>query len=394
MTTFLNQTNSARWTLNSSISAWTLVITLWSWEGDLFPSDNFKVTLVQKTSWVIDQVEIVKCTSRSWDILTIERASENCPINASSQSQVSTAYSFDAYVDEDNGTNVYNYITAGTIDELTTAINAIETDVDKKLYIEDYQNGEVVYGEDTGSANTYEVNMTPAITEYQAGQRFIVQASNTNTGDSTININSVWAVDIKRFDWNDVEAGDINTSIPMELIYNWTNFILINPVKIILWQATTSYLWKVRIATDAEALAGTLENVIVNPKQLQASVGVSVWEFIAIASDTTRLTDATEQSASSTEIIKSFKSYINWTIRITRQARWSNANYNCRLNIDWVTERDSNLESYYETFTKDVDVLVWSLIEFEARDGTVYVKDVVISYDTETKSKLTPEKIS
>ena len=72
-------TNNAGSTVASSVSSVATTITVAAGQGALFPSptggDYFILTLTQgsggETSW-----EIVKCTSRSVDVLTVVRAQE------------------------------------------------------------------------------------------------------------------------------------------------------------------------------------------------------------------------------------------------------------------------------------------------------------------------------
>jgi len=72
-------TNNAGSTIASSVSSVATSITIATGQGALFPAptggDYFMLTLTQasgtETSW-----EIVKCTSRSTDVLTVVRAQE------------------------------------------------------------------------------------------------------------------------------------------------------------------------------------------------------------------------------------------------------------------------------------------------------------------------------
>ena len=47
------------------------------------------------------------------------------------------------------------------------------------------------FGPETGVANAYVVTLTPAITSYADGQQVVFDASNTNTGASTLNVNGL-----------------------------------------------------------------------------------------------------------------------------------------------------------------------------------------------------------
>ena len=60
------------------------------------------------------------------------------------------------------------------------------------------QSGAEIYAPDTGSANVYAVALTPAITSYTVGQQITFLAANSSTAASTLNVNGVGAVAIKK----------------------------------------------------------------------------------------------------------------------------------------------------------------------------------------------------
>ena len=75
--------NNADSSLNGAIASDTLVLTLKAGEGSKFPSpsngDYFLVTLFQRVGTTELNHEIVKCTSRVGDNLTVVRAQEGTP---------------------------------------------------------------------------------------------------------------------------------------------------------------------------------------------------------------------------------------------------------------------------------------------------------------------------
>ena len=61
------------------------------------------------------------------------------------------------------------------------------------------QDGGLIFqATDSGSANTYAIALTPAVTAYVAGQVFHFKAGNTNTGASTLNVNALGTKNIKK----------------------------------------------------------------------------------------------------------------------------------------------------------------------------------------------------
>lgn len=84
----------------------------------------------------------------------------------------------------------------------------------------------VPYKATGGSANTYTAALSPAISSYAEGFAIAVKIHATNTGASTLNVNSRGAKTIKKTDGSDVEAGDLLKDSVYTLRYNGTNFIL------------------------------------------------------------------------------------------------------------------------------------------------------------------------
>ncbi len=85
------------------------------------------------------------------------------------------------------------------------------------------------YVVDTGSANSYAIAPSPAISAYTTGQRFTFKATNTNTLTSTLNVNTVGTKTIQRGGSN-LGAGDIISGQIYEVEYDSTNFQLLTPV--------------------------------------------------------------------------------------------------------------------------------------------------------------------
>ena len=84
------------------------------------------------------------------------------------------------------------------------------------------------YAADTGAADAYLIAPNPPITAYTAGQIFYMKATNANTGASTVNVNSLGIKSIKRDGSTALTAGDILADEIVTLIYDGTNFQLVN----------------------------------------------------------------------------------------------------------------------------------------------------------------------
>lgn len=74
-------------------------------------------------------------------------------------------------------------------------------------------------------------SLTPAISAYVSGMLVTFVPAATNTGAATININTVGAVDILKYDGEALGAGDIVIGVPCVLVMDGgaDDFILLNP---------------------------------------------------------------------------------------------------------------------------------------------------------------------
>jgi len=88
------------------------------------------------------------------------------------------------------------------------------------------QDGSFVAVADTGSANTYVLTLSPAITAYATNMVVWLRPANTNTGASTVNINSVGAKNIL-IGATALTAGQLTAGRSYALQYDGTSFQLI-----------------------------------------------------------------------------------------------------------------------------------------------------------------------
>jgi hypothetical protein len=85
-----------------------------------------------------------------------------------------------------------------------------------------------IYTTTTDVANTYTATLTPIPNSYYAGQQALVKFTHGNTGAATINFNSLGAKAIKRSDGTALSSGDIYDDMVAYLVYDGTNFQIIN----------------------------------------------------------------------------------------------------------------------------------------------------------------------
>jgi len=91
------------------------------------------------------------------------------------------------------------------------------------------QDGGLIFqATDSGSANTYAIALTPAVTAYVAGQVFHFKAANASSGASTLNVNGLGAKNIKKKNDQAIAAGDIEEDAIVSVIYDGTSFQMLS----------------------------------------------------------------------------------------------------------------------------------------------------------------------
>lgn len=96
------------------------------------------------------------------------------------------------------------------------------------------QNQTYTYVTDTGAVNAYVGTLTPAPAAYQAGQRFDMLISTTNTGPSTVNFNGLGAEAITFTNGDSLTAGALLAGMIAQFENDGTNFQLLNPANVLL----------------------------------------------------------------------------------------------------------------------------------------------------------------
>jgi hypothetical protein len=82
------------------------------------------------------------------------------------------------------------------------------------------------YGSDTGAANAYAVSYAPPLTAHVVGVPLRFKAAHGNTGASTVAINALSAVSIRRLDGTQLLEGDIPAGSMITVIYDGTYYQL------------------------------------------------------------------------------------------------------------------------------------------------------------------------
>ena len=187
----LQMSNNASSTLASAISNVSLTCTLSAGSGALFPSpaanQYFLMTFVDAATQTLR--EIVQCTARSGDTLTIVRAQEG-----------TTALAWNA-----NDLAV-NMITAGTLQTYSQ--------------ISQVQNGQFNYAVDSGSANSVIITTTPLVTPPVDGMEVTFKAAAANTTSATVSFNGLTASNLLGQNGALLQGGEIVAGAMVQIVYS------------------------------------------------------------------------------------------------------------------------------------------------------------------------------
>lgn len=233
--------NLAGGTLASGITNSATSLTLTAGQGALFPSPGtnqfFPLTLQDQSNPAT--VEIVYCTARSGDVLTVVRGREG-----------TTGLAFNA------GDYAQNRPTAATL-EMLNARFAI----------------------DSGSANALAVSVVPAPTsmaDLVGVPIYIQKSAAANTGAVTINVNSLGATTAAFADGTALTDGEWPASAIASVMYNGTSFEIVTlPAPGLLKAAIAAIFSTINDVTGSRVVGTTYTNNTGRPMMVLA-VGFSV----------------------------------------------------------------------------------------------------------------------
>lgn len=106
--------------------------------------------------------------------------------------------------------------------------------------VREFQVNSVIVLATVAGTNTITGSMTPDLTSYSTGMMVIFTPANNCTGATTINIDTLGAKSIVKGDGTALESGDLQASTVHFLLYDGTNFVLINPLSFNLVNGTLS----------------------------------------------------------------------------------------------------------------------------------------------------------
>jgi hypothetical protein len=122
-----------------------------------------------------------------------------------------------------------------------SAVNDTIRQIMADIAVEAQKNAVKVLASVAGT-DTVTGSMTPDLTAYSAGMIVIFTPANNNTGAATLNIDSLGALDIQKYDGEALAAGDLRSGIPAMLVLDSgaDDFILLNPQSQVTTTANTS----------------------------------------------------------------------------------------------------------------------------------------------------------
>lgn len=244
MTTLLFKNNAAS-TLAGAINTSVTSLNLAAGGGAAFPNPSggqaFTLTIVDAATGLLR--EIMSCTARSTDTLTVVRAQE--------------------------GTTALSWNPGDLVQQLWTAGQAAQM-----LQIGQAPSSIVYFGVDVGSVNALQATVTPALASLVDGQLFEIRALHTNTSRSaTLNLTGT-PYPIARGDGSQLQINDIVGPVSAQL-YSWnaanSEFLLMTPA---IWNSVFTLAnglnFYVNFATGNDANSGL--TVSVPFKTLQGAV--------------------------------------------------------------------------------------------------------------------------
>lgn len=113
-----------------------------------------------------------------------------------------------------------------------SAVNDTIRQIMADIATEAQVNAVKVLGSVSGT-NTITASMTPSLGAYSAGMAVVFTPAGNNTGATTLNVNSLGALDVVKYDGDPLVSGDLVSGIPALLVLDSgaDDWILLNPQK-------------------------------------------------------------------------------------------------------------------------------------------------------------------
>lgn len=115
---------------------------------------------------------------------------------------------------------------------------------------------------DTGTVNLCVITPVPAVTSYVSGQRFNFYPAAVNTGASTLNVSGL-GTKVIQYGGSTIAAGYLAPTLLALVIYDGTNFQLINPATTVLGYSQITATFTTTLVSTAAAVTGLTTTVTV-----------------------------------------------------------------------------------------------------------------------------------
>jgi len=139
---------------------------------------------------------------------------------------------FGAYISSNSGASAPAYVTTGTL-WANTSSNTLQFyngstsspigSFNGTQWIATSAGFQQIAITSTGSANAYVVTYSPAPTAYVTGQKYRFITNFSNTGASTVAVNGLAALPLKKYGATALASGDLGSGVAVECVYDGTN---------------------------------------------------------------------------------------------------------------------------------------------------------------------------
>jgi hypothetical protein len=172
-----------------------------------------------------------------------------------------------------------------------SAVNDTIRQIMTDIAVEAQKNAVKVLASVAGT-NTVTGSMTPDLTAYSAGMLVVLTPANTNTGATTLNIDSLGALDVQKYSGEALAAGDLVVGVPALLVLDTgaDDFILLNPQS----NTITNGALTVQHATTASLILRD-SDAATDEKGWRQRSSAGVWELATLDDSGTGIAAAIKQ---------------------------------------------------------------------------------------------------
>lgn len=176
-----------------------------------------------------------------------------------------------------------NDIDTGLVSALIANFLATTTQLDARnvigagdMDIADAQSETGVSFTTAGSAGTLTVTTSPAYGTLATGQRMRLKFNVSSTGTDTLNRDTTGAKLLKQYDSTGTKVAAVFAANQLaDVVYDGTDYVLINSLPQVLQDASTSSKGKIQIATLVESNAGSDSTKAITPSSLFGNIRVA-----------------------------------------------------------------------------------------------------------------------